>query len=1169
MKGFRSLMKFHTVFLLSCFQPSPPKIWPLCVTVAPEIKGGNIVDVAPPHMPTWEELQARVSRPLVRPMWVIRPNPPPPPSEEDEEDDDDDEDSGSDGESRPPAREPVPLPMNRSVMLPVFQHLSVKDLRIVMQVCRAWAQWAIHPSLWQTVKLTHKKLHAYHLMGIVRRQPNILDLSWSRVTKEQLSWLLARLPQLQELHLEGQSWETVSCLTSPYCPPFAVLNISFCEGLTDATINSLLSPPRTHRPGHRDTTTRLKQLTELRLDGTQVGDEGVRAIVRSLPFLSVLSLSSCQHITELTAALLAHPSSVVSHSLSSLDLRGCHRIAPTCLPSLKCLPVLTKLALHPCSRIPLKALRVWGKYHGYALDSEDILTRAPRPPPDPSAYPLSDSEASSFSRSSSPSTTSEAKRSLSSKANVDIRTENEEKVNKVAPNITEGIPVSLKSEEKITKRDDRLEENPDSPAGNEKKDDKKLSSTLVKKVDEGNECKDEQTTTVLSGCSRVSTRRRSLLQECDSDSSSNKSEAGKASPKQKSKKSSTEASIEKNKPVEQPQTKKLKATLLERHNLSRTSQRITKEKLNSKDTTSDKEEVNSDQNTKKATSTLSLVAQEKGTDFELQIRKTKCNNSNDNNKLTSPTLEGKVSKSLSVEISKSVISSEQNKSGNKHTSSNCKTEGQISTKTAKNPDNGKKKSSTGDGNISKREEKNLKGVPEESSLTDVSKGIFSTSEISRSQNLLPVSDKNKKCSNSPDHSNIKPSLSDEENREDATEPENKKGIDRGEKSSAQDSSNSSQCSKNQKNVIVTSAEVHRADNYDSTLDSDTGNKRSERRLSIRKSKEEQEIKCEEKPEKDEKQNTDTMKEKRRDSKSRDEEMNRITVEDTPSKDPKQNVKRVEDKDKKPSPGKKISLKQQNFHPYSRVKQEKDIITRSTKRLKSEKEMEEKQIEQQHEESFSKMIEKSPDTKKTYKKARDVQDEKMDALSEKTEKELKSPKPVSSRKERESFSGKTTERKDDDRTAKRSRSDAEEYMSKLRRKSHDSDGSNEPSSSELIKREDIGEDKIRSRRRSARDDDGSKGVPEKKSRDDYKDERKADLSVGVIQDSKMADTDCASKLTKKKSEDIDDELIAKKLKDECENGGKSVKKPELIRERSGSRERPERAHRSPRRLSMCQ
>merc|ERR1711874_198899 len=59
-----------------------------------------------------------------------------------------------------------------------------------------------------------------------------------------------------------------------------------------------------------------------------------------------------------------------------------HRLAPFSLPSLSCMPTLTRLALHPCEQIPLPAIKVWGKSNGYNLDKENVLTRDPPPLPD-------------------------------------------------------------------------------------------------------------------------------------------------------------------------------------------------------------------------------------------------------------------------------------------------------------------------------------------------------------------------------------------------------------------------------------------------------------------------------------------------------------------------------------------------------------------------------------------------------------------------------------------------------------------------------------------------------------------------------------------------------------------------------------------------------------------
>ncbi|XP_045134294.1 lysine-specific demethylase 2A-like [Portunus trituberculatus] len=343
-------------------------------------------DAASPHMPSWEQLQARVSHPLVRPTWVVRPVPPPPEDEDDEEDED--EESGSDGESRPAAREPPPPALRRAVMVPVFHHLSRRDLCMAMQVCRAWALWALTPSLWASISLASTRLTRTHLAGVVRRQPARLCLSWARLDTEQLSWLLARLPQLRRLEVVGLEWPLLACLSSPYCPALTALDLSFCGSLTDSALASLLAPPRTHRPGHRSATSRLRQLTFLAVAGTQVGDEGVRTVVRALPQLAELDLSECQRVTEVSAALMAHPASVVRESLVSLDMRGCHGVGPTCLPALARLPRLTRLALHPCNNVPLPAVRVWGASHGYTLDQDNILVR----PPPPTQDPATDSE---------------------------------------------------------------------------------------------------------------------------------------------------------------------------------------------------------------------------------------------------------------------------------------------------------------------------------------------------------------------------------------------------------------------------------------------------------------------------------------------------------------------------------------------------------------------------------------------------------------------------------------------------------------------------------------------------------------------------------------------------------------------------------------------------------
>lgn len=124
------------------------------------------------------------------------------------------------------------------------------------------------PNLWNklTVQPT-TKINASILTGIVRRQPKCLDLSWTNITKKQLSWLLPRLPQLQSLKLVGCSALTVSALITCNCPLLSTLDLSWTECFCEDLIRSLLSRPPDSRPGLLELETRLRFLSELRLAG--------------------------------------------------------------------------------------------------------------------------------------------------------------------------------------------------------------------------------------------------------------------------------------------------------------------------------------------------------------------------------------------------------------------------------------------------------------------------------------------------------------------------------------------------------------------------------------------------------------------------------------------------------------------------------------------------------------------------------------------------------------------------------------------------------------------------------------------------------------------------------------------------------------------------------------
>lgn len=58
------------------------------------------------------------------------------------------------------------------------------------------------------------------------------------------------LPGLRVLRLSGCSWAAVSALCTSSCPLLRTLDVQWVEGLKDAQMRDLLSPPTDNRPGN-------------------------------------------------------------------------------------------------------------------------------------------------------------------------------------------------------------------------------------------------------------------------------------------------------------------------------------------------------------------------------------------------------------------------------------------------------------------------------------------------------------------------------------------------------------------------------------------------------------------------------------------------------------------------------------------------------------------------------------------------------------------------------------------------------------------------------------------------------------------------------------------------------------------------------------------------------
>ncbi|KAA0194199.1 hypothetical protein HAZT_HAZT008488 [Hyalella azteca] len=321
-----------------------------------------LFEVAAPPMPTWGELQARVRKPLVAPQWVVRPAPI--------------ELSRADaglldlhnGQSKPAI-------MCGLVLLSVFKLLSVNDLLVVMRVCREWARWSVHPSLWPHLTLPpNRPVRPDQMEGIVRRQPNKLTLSWTQLTQAQLKWLLMRLPQLSELELEGLTWGEVREIATCYCPPLSKLNLNFVQGFNDDTLALMLAPPVSKRPGFRNQQcSRLSNLTHLSLSNSLVTNTGITAICSELRLVH-LDVSNCIMVTEDTIKIIVDG---VGNTLESLDVRSCQNLKVFCLPELAKLKLLSWLGMDNCPNVPIGALQAWSQTHGYTEVKKGVYTRIP------------------------------------------------------------------------------------------------------------------------------------------------------------------------------------------------------------------------------------------------------------------------------------------------------------------------------------------------------------------------------------------------------------------------------------------------------------------------------------------------------------------------------------------------------------------------------------------------------------------------------------------------------------------------------------------------------------------------------------------------------------------------------------------------------------------------
>ncbi|XP_009578547.1 PREDICTED: lysine-specific demethylase 2A-like, partial [Fulmarus glacialis] len=208
--------------------------------------------------------------------------------------------------------------------------------------------------LWTKIDLSRcKSITPQALSGIIKRQPVSLDLSWTNISKKQLTWLVNRLPGLKDLILAGCSWSAVCALSTSSCPLLRTLDLRWAVGIKDPQIRDLLTPP-TDKPS-QDNRSKLRNMIDFRLAGLDITDATLRLIIRHMPLLSRLDLSHCNHLTDQSANLLTAVGSSTRNSLTELNMAGCNKLTDQALLYLRRISNVTLIDLRGCKQITRKA----------------------------------------------------------------------------------------------------------------------------------------------------------------------------------------------------------------------------------------------------------------------------------------------------------------------------------------------------------------------------------------------------------------------------------------------------------------------------------------------------------------------------------------------------------------------------------------------------------------------------------------------------------------------------------------------------------------------------------------------------------------------------------------------------------------------------------------------
>ncbi|XP_009977741.1 PREDICTED: lysine-specific demethylase 2A, partial [Tauraco erythrolophus] len=213
-----------------------------------------------------------------------------------------------------------------------------------------WYKWCCDKRLWTKIDLSRcKSITPQALSGIIKRQPVSLDLSWTNISKKQLTWLVNRLPGLKDLILAGCSWSAVCALSTSSCPLLRTLDLRWAVGIKDPQIRDLLMPP-TDKPS-QDNRSKLRNMIDFRLAGLDIPDATLRLIIRHIRVAS----SPCNHLPDQSANLLTAMGSSTRSSLTELNMAGCNKLTDQALLYLRRISNVSLIDLRGCKQITRKA----------------------------------------------------------------------------------------------------------------------------------------------------------------------------------------------------------------------------------------------------------------------------------------------------------------------------------------------------------------------------------------------------------------------------------------------------------------------------------------------------------------------------------------------------------------------------------------------------------------------------------------------------------------------------------------------------------------------------------------------------------------------------------------------------------------------------------------------